>query len=847
MHNYIRSIVTAVLMVVGLNIAYGQQGKEIVGVVIDKSNGERLSFVNVNVQGRKKGVLTDDNGVFKIRLNKGEKLVVRSMGFAELQIEPKREKDTLRLALKPESTTLSEVVVNPKKEKYSKKNNPAVRLMQSVRDAKSKLDPREVDYYSYNRYDKTTMGIHNYKSDLNSSNKEGSKNSITTDYVDTAYWSGKRILKLVLKEKSANVYTGSKRGSTEERLLGQRSEGIDEMIGEDMVRTFLEDVLREINLYDNDIALMQQRFVSPLSNIAADYYKYEIVDTVEINGERCAELSFTPHTPESFGFNGKLYIPIGGKYKYIRRATMRLPKAANINYVNNIYIQEDFELDPRGYVNKISDDVAVEIQILPNSAELFATRSSRYQDFSPQEINLPLKKLEDDMIIAETPISERSNDFWDRSRLISLSSAESRMESMMPTFRKNKIFYWGEQIALVLIKGYVKTGKKSLFDLGPANTLLSYNTAEGLRMRIGGMTTANLNDRLFARGYIAYGFRDHKIKYNSELEYSFLDKEYHSREFPIHSIRGTLRYDIDQLGQHYLFTNADNVFLSFKRMESNLITYERLAKLEYTLEKHNGFSINAEIKNARQEASQWVPFIRKDGSAVAAYQTNSAKITLRYAPGEKYVQTATSRTNVNMDAPVFMLTQEFGPKSLLGSDFEICKTEVSAKKRIWFSAFGMTDIVLKGGYIWSQVQFPALLWQNANISYTIQNESYALLNPMEFAMDRYASWDMTYFGNGVLFNRLPLIKKMKLREVASFKGFVGRLSDKNNPALNDNLFRFPIGAKTEPMGKEPYMEVSAGLDNIFTILRVEYIWRLSYRNRPGVDDSGLRIALHFSF
>lgn len=200
-----------------------------------------------------------------------------------------------------------------------------------------------------------------------------------------------------------------------------------------------------------------------------------------------------------------------------------------------------------------------------------------------------------------------------------------------------------------------------------------------------------------------------------------------------------------------------------------------------------------------------------------------------------------------MDAPVFMLTHEIGPKGLFGGNFTINKTELSVSKRFWFSAFGYTDILLKAGKIWSQVQFPSLLWQNANLSYTIQPESYSLLNPMEFAMDQYASIDFTYWINGAILNRIPLIKKLKLREVITFKGFVGSLSNKNNPDYNDNLFRFPADANTKPMGKTPYMELSAGLDNIFTILRVDYVWRLTYRDNPAADKSGVRISLHFQF
>jgi hypothetical protein len=177
----------------------------------------------------------------------------------------------------------------------------------------------------------------------------------------------------------------------------------------------------------------------------------------------------------------------------------------------------------------------------------------------------------------------------------------------------------------------------------------------------------------------------------------------------------------------------------------------------------------------------------------------------------------------------------------------INKTELSIQKRFWFSAFGYTDIILKAGKIWSEVNYPNLLIPNANLSYTIQPESYTLMNALEFANDQYLSWDLTYWANGAIFNRIPMLKYLKLREVFSFRGLYGKLSDQNNPEYNNSLFRFPTNTNCRPMEKKPYMELGVGLDNIFTILRLDYVWRLTYKDVPGIDKSGLRIQLHFTF
>ena len=229
-----------------------------------------------------------------------------------------------------------------------------------------------------------------------------------------------------------------------------------------------------------------------------------------------------------------------------------------------------------------------------------------------------------------------------------------------------------------------------------------------------------------------------------------------------------------------------------------------------------------------------MPFVDGYGNWSDKYQQSSVNLTLRYAPGEKFYDARFTRIPINLDMPILILSHTYSPKGVLGNKFTINKTELSVQKRFWFSAFGYTDIILKGGKVWSKVSYPDLLLPNANLSYTIQPESYALMNAMEFMNDQYLSWDITYWINGALLNRVPLIKYLKLREVVSFKGLYGSLSDKNNPEKSLDIYRFPINALCRPMEKTPYMEMSVGLDNILTILRVDYVWRLTYRDTPGL-------------
>lgn len=822
--------------------------KRIVGLVVDSVSGEPLDKVNVLSKNAKLKTTTDANGIFVLDIPAGSNFEIRAYGFNSKSYRITENIDTLRILLSPASTELSEVVVKPKKVKYSKKNNPAVDLMRRVREDHKKTIPTQAEFYGYDRYDKMVVAINDFNGYIpdEKGDVKGRFKTISS-LVDTAIWTGKRILDLSMKEKySTRITKGD--GTDKEIVLAQHGSGIDKQLDENYTRAIFEDMLREVDIFGNDIPIIRNRFVSPLSAIGADFYKYHIEDTVLIGNDRCVELSFAPHNPESTGFNGKLYIPVNDSVKWVRRVLMRLPKAANVNYVENMVLSQTFNRDSLGYVHKNLDDMVVELHIVSSIGQMYMARQSRYANFNYEknnELSEYYDKLGNLFVIDEA--GNRGDGFWDVNRLIPLSHAERQLASDNSPFVKIPFFYWTTKVAEILVKGYLPTSRKSKFDVGPINTLISYNDTEGLRLSLGGMTTANLSKRIFARGYGAYGFKDHRWKYSGELEYSFVDKKYHSHEFPMNSIRLSYRYDVNQIGR-YLMSDGVNSFLdSWTRVESNLSTYERLGQLEYNIEWQNHLSFLARLQYQRQESSKYVPFVTVNGQSVPYYTQNSMTVGLRWAKGENFIQTANERINVNKDALIISLYHTFGPKKLFGSEFTLNLTQLRLEKRIWFSAFGYTDIVFNGAKLWNQVQFPALLWQNANISYAVFPESFTLLNPMEFALDQFVSLDLLYNLNGLIFNRIPFIKKLKLREIVSFKGFYGSLTRKNNPDYNDNLFRFPNTHETQTMGSKPYMEFGAGIENILTFLRLEYFWRLTYRNQPGCPNSGLRFAFRFAF
>lgn len=815
------------------------------GIVADSLSRQSVGGALISFDDDKRhGVTGDSDGHFCISSgSRHENLCVRVMGYKDMRVDLRGRIGELSLDtlfLSPRSQVLDEVVVHRTKNRYSKKNNPAVIFMQKLRAASDSLDPTRMPYFSTEEYEKLVFGMN--IDDLPA-------DTALMQYVDYSKVTGRPYLTLIMKEQRSRGLHSRCPDSDKRVVEGYKSVGIDQNLNEENMRKVYQDILRPIDLYSNDIIVLQNRFVSPLSRIGPDFYKYYLTDTVLIDSEPNIELTFTPHNRESMGFTGRIYVPLHDSSMMVRKVVMQTPRGINLNYVKSLYIVQDFEHDSLGNRIKKGDQLTVELQLLPGTPELYARRETSIDGYSYERLteyeNIYSAEGYEHFV---DDAYNRDDAYWADRRVAEMTGAQHNLGGLMNYLKTKKLFYWGEKGLILMEHGYIRTSTHSKFDIGPLNTLISFNDVEGVRLRLGGMTTALLNNRWFARGYGAYGCKDKKWKYGGELEYSFVDKKYHSREFPMHSIRFSYSYDMDQIGQHYLFTNPDNLFLSLKRSDDYLMTYRRLLRADYTLERRSGLSFKAGVKYERQAPSPWLTFTNENATRQwRHYNTAAFVVELRYAPGEEFYQSATMRLPINMDAPVIMLTQEYGFKGMFGADFALNKTELSVQKRFWFSAFGYTDVILKGCKVWSKVYYPSLPWANANLSYTIQPESYALLMPMEFALDQSLSWDMTYWMNGLIFNRVPLLRKTKLREVVSFRGFWGSLTDKNNPEMQLDIPAFPADSKTRKMNGTPYMEIGVGLDNLLTILRIDYVWRLTYRHVPGVDRNGLRVSLHFSF
>ena len=853
---YIKSFLLFLLL--GCCISVSAQN--IQGVVTDSLTNEPIPYLSVFYEGKGVGSITDNDGNYKVETRKGwNKLTFSAVGYVTkvVNIIPGVTKN-LNVRMRPDDIMLDEVVVKPKREKYSRKNNPAVELMKKVIAHKKNNKLSENDYYQYNKYQKITMSLNDVTPEMLEKGMY-KKMPFLKDQIELCEETNKFILPISVDETASQKIYRKHPKSEKTIIKGMSSTGVNELFATgDMLSTVLKDVFTDVNIYDNDIRLLQYPFISPISSgDAISFYKFYIMDTTFVDKDKCFHLTFVPNNSQDFGFTGHLYVLADSSYT-VKKCTMNLPKKSGVNFVDNMDIIQEFEQLPNGEWVLKTDDMIVEMTLMKIMQGFQIRRTTRYSDYAFDELPQQLFKRKG-AEIKEADAMMRGDDFWNQYRPVPLTQTESSMDMLVKRLEQMPGFKYVIFVLKAFIENFVETGTKehpSKVDIGPVNTMISNNYIDGLRLRMSAQTTANLNPHLFFKGYYAYGFKDHRSKYMGEVEYSFNKKEYLPREFPKNSITFSYQYDVMSPTDKFLKTDKDNVFVSFKTSTVDQMSYVRNIALKYENETQFGLKTTVEVKHSTDEPTGGLAYITNDDqkTLVPEIQTMEASLAFRYAPGETFVNTKQRRIPVSFDAPVFTLSHTAGFKGVLGGEYNYNLTEIGLYKRFWFSSWGKIDMFVKGGAQWNKVPFPLLIMPAANLSYILQRETFNLINNMEFLNDRYASLDVSWDLNGKIFNRIPLLKKLKWREAIGFKMLYGHLTDKNNPMKHpgdSELFLFPTrdGRPTSFVmdPKTPYMECSVGIHNIFKILHIDYVRRLNYLDHPDANKWGVRFMVMMTF
>ena len=730
---------------------------QIKGVITDSLTNEPLMYITVQYEGKGVGGISNANGEYQVETHKGwDELTFSAVGYITKKVKLNPGTRVLNVKLQPDDIMLSEVVVKPKKEKYSRKNNPAVEFMKKVIENKKALKLEENDYYQYQKYEKMKMSLNDVTPDKM---EKGiyKKFSFFKDQVEVSPKTNKMILPISIKETASKTIFRKSPKSEKTIIEGMNSTGIEEFFNTgDMLGTILTDVFSDINIYDDDIRLLQRRFVSPIGRGAISFYKYYLMDTLMVDKQECVHLTFVPQNPQDFGFTGHLYVVKDSTYA-VKKCTMNLPKKTGVNFVENLDIVQQFEQLPDSNWVLTDDDMTVELHFVKGIQGLEVQRTTKYSDYQFTEIEPRLFRLKGN-VIKEANMLAKSDEYWAKVRQVPLTKKESTMDVFMNRIEQIPGFKYVIFGAKALIENFVETGSKkhpSKFDFGPINTMITSNYVNGTRFRLSGMTTGNLDPHWSLSGYGAYGTKDKKWFYSGQVAYSFNKREYVLWEFPKHYIAFKYTYDVMSPMDKYLATDKDNLFVGWKWTTVDQMSYMRDATLTYELETNTGFSIQAMARHRNDQPAGQLQYWKNNGETPGQWDekntlvhditTTELGVTLRYAPGETFVNTKQRRVPVSLDAPTFTLSHTAGFKGVLGGEYNFNLTEASIRKRFWLGSWGKLDVTARAGAQWNTVPFPLLNLPMANLSYITQNnESFNLINNMEFLNDRYASLNLSY-------------------------------------------------------------------------------------------------------
>jgi hypothetical protein len=827
--------------------AFGQK-TVVSGIVRDAVTKETLPNVSVFFKDTKIGIQTDVNGKYTlVSPDPQNEITFNYVGYraAFKNVMPSATQE-LDIVLVPDSKALDEVIiVGGKKIKYRNKDNPAVELIRQVIAHKDENRIKSYNTVSFRQYEKMLFSLSNVSEKFK--NKKIFRNyQFLFQEQDSTLIGGKNLLPVYIQEKLADSYLSKTPEKNKTVVIAEKQVNFDSRyIDNKGMKTYFDRMYQDIDIYKNNISVISNEFLSPIADGAPAFYKFFITDTLKNQKPQVIELSFTPRNTNDMLFEGKIYVTNDSHYA-VTGASFGVNKNINLNFVRALKIDLDFEANNKGKYSLSKSNLLADFGIGKTKGIGFTgERTVTYKNYQ-FDTALPDTIFQGKSTVVRADAAKKDDKFWEQNRLDTISKNQLKIYGNIDTLQNLPSFKRTMKIVTLLFAGYQNLGP---YEIGPVNTFYSFNNVEGLRLRVGGRTTPELSKRYYFENYLAYGIKDEKWKFFLSGTYSLNNKSIY--EFPQNYVRASFQRDTKIPGQELQFVQEDNFLLSFKRGVNDMLLYNDFYRLDYVKEFENHFSYNLGFKKWSQTPAGGLNYLNGANQSVNRLSTSEISLQLRYAPNEKFYQGKIYRVPIADRYPVFNLRYTAGLKGVFGGEYNYHNLMGSIDKRFYLSQLGYSDVTFEGGYIAGKVPFPLLAIHRANQTYAYQLNSYNLMNFLEFVSDHYVSINIDHNFNGFFFNKVPLIKRLKLREVVSFKALYGGLRNENNPNFQSGLYQFPVyenGAqRTYALGNEPYMEGSVGVGNIFKLLRVDVVKRFNYLNNPEVSEWGIRARVKFDF
>ncbi|MGB5941731.1 MAG: DUF5686 family protein [Leeuwenhoekiella sp.] len=806
------------------------------GVVYDDA-GAPIPFANVVFPGSTEGTITNEQGRFYLdSKNSHDKLRITFLGFKtqELPLEG-RVNLNLKITLAPEAASLNEVVIVSGKQ--SKKNNPAIDILKKIWENKRQNGLRQFKQYKYDKYEKVEFDLNTIDSSLiNSSIFNGIE--FVFEQMDTSRITGKTYLPMFINEASSEVYGDNDLNQEKEVLLGNRNSGFST---NQTIIAFIQELYNEFNVYDNYLKFFDKAFTSPLSTTGVDVYNYVLADSAFIKDKWCYNILYYPRRSNELTFKGDFWV--NDSTWAVVDINLQVSKSANINWVKEIYIEQEFDvlndslfLITRDYF--LSD---FSIQKKEKSRGIYGKRTTLYDNYVFNEKKEP--KFYKRQVNAYDPeIYQQPDSFWEEKRLESLSKDEKGVYRMLDTLKTVPKFQRLYDVGSVLVSGYYEWDEGNI-DIGPVFSIFGFNDVEGLRLRMGARTYFGQNDPWRLEGFTAYGFKDDKVKYGISGKIlvekkSRLIASLGYRQ-DVEQIAASLTSSTDVLGRNLASSSLVTVG------NNDQLTSIKLATAALSVEPFLNFQVRGDF--SYRELSSASPTFNLD------YYTNAARteiastvrqpeaaLSIIFEPGRRVTGFGVERTVSNDWFPSVYLGLTKGIPDLWEGDFDYEKVQLSYRQPVRVGGLGTFTSNIEVGKTFGTVPLGLLSVIPGNQNLFSIYGTFPQLNFYEFVTDTYASVHLQHNFNGRLFSRIPFLKKLNLREIVTLKTAWGEISEENR-AIN------ATGVPYLAPDKKPYYEYSVGVGNILRAIRIDFNFRGNYLYLPDARNFGVTGALEFSF
>jgi len=821
--NAIVLFANAIMLMALTGILKAQHSTIITGKVYDAQTREPMPFVNLQLRNTTIGTTTDINGTYKLETNSSsDSLQVSYIGYNPVsKAIINHQEQSIDFFLQPQSTSLEEVVIHPGE-------NPAWKIMRLVVDHKDSNDPSYLDSYEYQAYNKVEFDMNNLPKSYEEK-KVLKPVKFIFNYIDSSNVKEKPYLPIFITEAVSDYYYRSSPKTRQEVIKATKFSGFKNQ----SASQFMGDMYQNVDIYKNTFLFLGQEFNSPISNTWKVFYKYYLIDSMFLDGHWCYQIQFKPKHKQEFAFSGNMWI--ADTTYAIQRLEMTMPTDVNLNFVQTFSVIQEYTQVDKKYWMMSKNKLIIDFALGKKTIGMYGRKTTLYDNFIINKPKNPKFYSITNNLRVEDSASDRSNKYWDSIRQEPLSKEEKNIYKMVDTIQTLPVYNITLKAATLFVTSYITFGN---FDIGPFANFISYNTVEGTRVRFGGRTSNKFSEWYELSGYGAYGFLDKKMKYNIGLK-TFITKK------PWQQLEMHYTDDYQILGRTDNLFGSDNILTSaLARTPLSNLTRVQETKFTYDRDIFTGLEIQLSVFDRIFSPLQNAQYLYYGGNGEILNKPSihnpGFQAYINFAYNDKYIVSTMSRTDVGTRYPTLQLEYTAGFKGIFGGDYQYHKLIFALTEILHINPFGDTHFILSGGKIWGVVPYPLMELHPGNETYVYDPTAYNLMNYYEFGSDQYFSLRLDHHFEGFFFNKVPLLRKLKWREVAGTKLLIGKINPQNVQTLI-------LPPTLTSLNEGPYAEADLGIENIFKVLRIDAVWRLSYLNAPNITRFGILGTLQIIF